>query len=752
MDFKKFVFEQTEKHAVLAFGRMNPPTTGHEKLVKKVKDIAREVGGTHHVVISHSQDPHKNPLSAEQKLKHAKRFFPDTNLSTSDKHHPNFLSQASKLHKTGVTHLHMVAGSDRTGEYHKLLHKYNGVKGPHGHFNFRHIEVHSAGERDPDAEGTTGMSASKMRAHAHSNNLKEFKKGVPKHVSHEHAKELMNDVRKGMNIKEDFESMLNTILSEGVHDKSIFKAMFLAGGPGSGKDFVLDNTLSGHGLTEINSDKAFEFLLDKKGLDKTMPDSEKEIRNLVRGKAKDMTELRERLALLGRNGLIINGTGDDIEKITKIKSRLEELGYETGMILVNTADEVSQQRNIERGQRGGRTVPEEIRKQKWDAVQKSRPEFAKLFGDNYTEVDNSEDLRTADPQTVAAKKEEFANIFKKVQKFVSAPPKNDISKQWISGELSKKDTMPIDKEGPEKLPPHNSKAAEEAKRLGLQYYGFGRYGKNGKVTHHEVHGQLVQDPQQNMQKENLDGEFENFLTESMSITITADTPEEMKSAFKLLTSKDEEQEVEEQVEPDYELSSSDARDMLTLGKPMEVFESVKHKDGKRYVSSLSKKKPRVYLLRKDAAADAHRLYGKGEVIKAEKGYMVKIKETNDVELSNESILQEETGTSDRRNDSAYGRTSESRAGESGAGASEGASTITIQECTEECSCDATEDRKKPTKYLSKIKEQFTEKTKSKETYESIDKGIEPGLSMSASGENAGRTTLKTKFNKKPFEE
>jgi hypothetical protein len=201
MNFKDFIREEKEKHAVLAFGRMNPPTVGHEKLVDKVKQVAKEVGGTHHVVLSHSQDPGKNPLTSDQKLKHAKRFFPDTNLSVSDKEHPNFLSQAAKLHKAGVTHLHMIAGSDRTGEYHKLLHKYNGVKGPHGHFNFKKIEVHSAGERDPDAEGTAGMSASKMRGHATSGNFREFKKGIPSHVHEKHAKELYNDVRKGMSVK-----------------------------------------------------------------------------------------------------------------------------------------------------------------------------------------------------------------------------------------------------------------------------------------------------------------------------------------------------------------------------------------------------------------------------------------------------------------------------------------------------------------------------------------------------------------------
>jgi nicotinamide mononucleotide adenylyltransferase len=106
MKFRDFLRENTEKHAVLAFGRMNPPTIGHAKLVDTVKDIAKDVGGTHHIVLSHSQDAKKNPLTSAQKLKHAKRFFPNTNLSVSDKESPNFLSQASKLHKQGNSFSH----------------------------------------------------------------------------------------------------------------------------------------------------------------------------------------------------------------------------------------------------------------------------------------------------------------------------------------------------------------------------------------------------------------------------------------------------------------------------------------------------------------------------------------------------------------------------------------------------------------------------------------------------------------------
>ena len=491
----------------MAFGRMNPVTSGHEKLVNKVKDIAKQVGGSAHIVVSHSQDPQKNPLSATQKLKHAKRAFSGVNVSASDSSAPNFLAQAAKLHKQGVTHFHMVGGQDRVDEFHKLLHKYNGVKGPHGSYNFKKIEVHSAGDRDPDAEGVEGMSASKMREHASSGKFNEFKKGVPSSMSHQHAKEMYDDVRRGMNVKEDLDASFDQILNEGVHDSSIFKAVFLAGGPGSGKDYVLDNTLQGHGLTEINSDKALEFLMDKEGLDKTMPSSEKQKRDYVRGRAKSMTELRQRLALLGRNGLIINGTGDDHDKISRIKDALEELGYESSMIMVNTDDEVSKQRNIERGQRGGRTVPEDVRKAKWDAVQASRPELAKMFGDRYIEFDNSEDLRNAPPDVVKAKKDEMLALYKNIKDFVAQPPQSETSSLWVAGQMAEKDTLPIPQNGAELSPHPESEAANEARKLGLQYYGFGRYGRNGKVTHRSVHDKLVEvgDMQQSEEPSPMEG-------------------------------------------------------------------------------------------------------------------------------------------------------------------------------------------------------------------------------------------------------
>jgi predicted ABC-type ATPase len=627
MKFKDFLIKESkDRHAVLAFGRLQPPTTGHEVLINKVKELSKQHNAEHHIVLSHSNDPKSNPLTAKQKVKHAKRFFPGTNITTSDKEHPNFLTQASKLHKSGVTHLHMVAGSDRIPEYKRILKKYNGTH-EGALFNFKKIEVHSAGDRDPDAEGTTGMSGSKMRAHAASGKYREFKKGVPKHISDEHAKELYHDLRKGMNMKEDINETFTEVLSEGVHDQGIFKAVFLAGGPGSGKDYVLSNTLEGQGLVEINSDKALEFLMDKKGLDKTMPATEKDKRDIVRTRAKTITELKQRLALLGRNGLIINGTGDDYEKISRIKEKLEELGYESAMILVNTDDEVSKERNIERGQRGGRTVPEDVRKEKWENVQRSRPEFAKLFGQNYMEFDNSQDLRQAPPEVVKAKKEELLQLYTNIQEFVGRPPASETSQEWVATQMHAVDTLPISKDGAEKTPQTGSKAAQEAQRLGLQYYGFGRYGQNGEVTYRSVHDTLVKvvkQPTEKPMNKNVNEEFEDFLNEAVTVTISGDTAEEVNKVIKNMKGEEEvEEEVEEETKPQYSLSDTFALNSLTLGRNL-VKEEILNEA--KYITDKSGKK-KVYMLRSQAASEAHKK--QGVVYKEKHGYVIKLKESID---------------------------------------------------------------------------------------------------------------------------
>ena len=196
----------SDKHHAMVFGRMNPVTSGHEAVVKKMHDVAKEHGAGHSLIVSHSQDAKKNPLSADQKVTHAKNAFPGTNVSSSSKEKPTILHHAAELHKQGVTHLHVVAGSDRHKDMHDLLHKYNGQDSGHGHYNFKKITVHSSGERDPDAEGTEGMSASKMREHAASGNKAEFHKGTPSSMKPEHKDAMYHDVRKGMGIKEELKT------------------------------------------------------------------------------------------------------------------------------------------------------------------------------------------------------------------------------------------------------------------------------------------------------------------------------------------------------------------------------------------------------------------------------------------------------------------------------------------------------------------------------------------------------------------
>jgi len=703
MNFRDFLREAKEVHHTFTFMRANPVTTGHQLVVNKVKEVSKQHSGEHSVVLSHTQDKDKNPLSAEQKLKHAKRFFPDTNLSTSSKEKPTFLQHAAELHKKGVTHLHMVAGSDRVPEYKKKLAQYNGTH-EGALYNFKKITVHNAGERDPDAEGTTGMSASKMRGHAKTGNFKEFRKGIPSHVPEHHAKEMYHDVRKGMQVKEDINDDFDDIfLTEGVHDHGIFKAVFLAGGPGSGKDYVLDNTLAGHGLVEMNSDKALEFLMDKEGLDKKMPASEEEKRNLVRGRAKNITELRQRLAIVGRNGLIINGTGDDIEKTKKIKQKLESAGYETSMLVVNTHDEVSKKRNIERGMRGGRTVPEDIRKDKWDNVQRARAEYSKLFGANYMEFDNSEDLRSANPAVVKAKKEELMQLFKGIKEFIARPPKTKQADEWIAQELEKKDMLPVPKNGAEKPPHPDSAAAEQARKLGLQYFGFGRYGKQGKVTYRSVHDKLVEVPK------------EPIANPKVPTTGT--------SAKKTVK--------EEFLNDDI----------------LELFEGKK-------VKLLRKPSGDVYkfLLRRSAAKHAHT--HDGEVIKYKNGYAIKIKEENEnVEISKEPIHEEtgarasygsQTGSSSRSTGASY--FAESGSTRTSVGSADTSGSKDSGYYTETTNTLAS----KKTISLSEIRAKQKEKV-----IESIDMGIEPGLSMSSSGENFSRGVSNTvattggKYNRDP---
>lgn len=200
--FSEYVTEAT-KEVTFTFGRFNPPTIGHEKLLDAVAKVAR--GGKYLVYASQSTDPKKNPLDYQTKVKYMRKMFPRHARSVMiDPSVKNVFDILVKLYDQGYNKVNMVVGSDRVPEFEALISKYNGVKGQRfGFYNFESgVNVVSAGERDPDADDVSGMSASKMRAAASSNDFATFSKGLPK--GFKEGNKLFNDVRKGMGLKESF--------------------------------------------------------------------------------------------------------------------------------------------------------------------------------------------------------------------------------------------------------------------------------------------------------------------------------------------------------------------------------------------------------------------------------------------------------------------------------------------------------------------------------------------------------------------
>jgi hypothetical protein len=194
-EIKSLKNEAVGKSIAFAFGRFNPPTSGHEKLINKIKSVAN---GDYKVYLSRSEDNKKNPLSPKKKLEYMKKMFPQHARNIEINQTNMVLDIATLLYKKGYTDLKMVAGSDRVREFDTMLKKYNGVQSRHGKYDFNSIEVVSAGERDPDAEGATGMSASKMRDAVAKNDINSFKKGLPSGFNG--VQGLFNDIRKGMNL------------------------------------------------------------------------------------------------------------------------------------------------------------------------------------------------------------------------------------------------------------------------------------------------------------------------------------------------------------------------------------------------------------------------------------------------------------------------------------------------------------------------------------------------------------------------
>ena len=217
-------------------------------------------------------------------------------------------------------------------------------------------------------------------------------------------------------------------LQEGLYDPNIFKAFFLAGGPGSGKTFVTRNAFGGTGLRQINSDSAFERALRKNGLSLKMPEDEAESRDILRARAKGTTDKTMDLSIKGRLGMVIDGTGRDYDKIANQKALLQLLGYDCYMIFVNTSLEVA----LERNQTRSRSIPEYIVQKSWKGVQANMGAFQKVFGHSkMLIVDNNRDDKELVTQTLNT-----ASRF--IRSRLRTKPETQIAMSWIKRELEAK--------------------------------------------------------------------------------------------------------------------------------------------------------------------------------------------------------------------------------------------------------------------------------------------------------------------------
>jgi predicted kinase len=322
----------------------------------------------------------------------------------------------------------MVVGSDRVKEFNAILNKYNSVKGRHGFYKFDDIQIISAGERDPDSDDVSGMSASKMRLAATENDFESFKTGVP---DQKHADKLWKAVRRGMNLKEDTlpSYMQEDLLNEGVYDPGTFKAVFFSGGPGSGKSTVVDAlSLKALGLKLVNTDKAFELGLKKAGMTLDLRGADFDRVDPIRAKAKKVTGKGMDMYMDGRLGLIFDTTSANLSKVKQYKEMLDGIGYECKMIHVSTSLANAQKRNAERP----RKLPPEIVEKDWDNSTRNMIALQRIFKGDFLSVSNDDDLKSL--ETKANK------LYSKLMSWTTSFPSNKLAIAWKERELHLKKT------------------------------------------------------------------------------------------------------------------------------------------------------------------------------------------------------------------------------------------------------------------------------------------------------------------------
>ena len=217
-----------------------------------------------------------------------------------------------------------------------------------------------------------------------------------------------------------------TELQEGVYDPNILKAFFLAGGPGSGKSYVVKRTTGGLGMKIVNSDVQFEKKLKDAGLSTDLRELDPTTRDTIRARAKEITKKQKANYIEGRLGLIIDGTGKDYDKIAKQATQLKQLGYDVHMIFVNTSLDTALERNATRD----RKLPDSIVTQSWNDVQKNLGKFSQYFRRNFIVVDNND-----------AKEDVFGQVYKQVMNLAKSKVQNPMGKKWIQNALAMKRRM-----------------------------------------------------------------------------------------------------------------------------------------------------------------------------------------------------------------------------------------------------------------------------------------------------------------------
>ena len=216
-------------------------------------------------------------------------------------------------------------------------------------------------------------------------------------------------------------------IREGVDDPAIFKAVFLAGGPGSGKSFIVGKTgLPALGMKVVNSDDEFKAAMTKAGKAMTSDEIFSDEGQAIRDRSKKLTGKKQDMYVKGRLGLVIDGTGKDLDKIKKQAISLQALGYDTMMILVNTTLEVAIQRDSERD----RTLGAEAVTKYWNTVQKNIGALQQIFGKKKFIIVDNTDIKNTEKETLRA--------YRDVKKFVDREPENQLAKRWIKQEREKK--------------------------------------------------------------------------------------------------------------------------------------------------------------------------------------------------------------------------------------------------------------------------------------------------------------------------